>query len=46
MLKRTTNKIQRLGFGDKKIDAIKHQLIINGAVVEWVHNFFSHEDDI
>ena len=34
MLKRTTNKIQRLGFGDKKIDAIKHQLIINGAVVE------------
>ena len=31
MLNQTTNKIQRLGFGHKKIDAIKHQLIINGA---------------
>ena len=31
MLNQTTNKIQRLGFGYKKIDAIKHQLIINGA---------------
>ncbi len=31
MLNQTTNKIQSLGFGYKKIDAIKHQLIINGA---------------
>ena len=29
MLKQTTNKIQRLGFGHKKIDTIKHQLINN-----------------
>ena len=29
MLNQTTNKIQRLGFGYKKIDAIKHQLINN-----------------
>jgi len=32
MLNQTTNKIQSLGFGYKKIDAIKHQLIINGAL--------------
>jgi len=31
MLNQTTNKIQSLGFWYKKIDAIKHQLIINGA---------------
>ena len=31
MLNQTINKIQSLGFGYKKIDAIKHQLIINGA---------------
>ena len=31
MLNQTTNKLQILGFGYKKIDTIKHQLIINGA---------------
>ena len=41
MLNQTTNKIQSLGFGYKKIDAIKHQLIINGASALLVTTFFN-----
>ena len=39
MLNQTTNKIQSLGFGYKKIDAIKHQLIINGAGKQQLTNY-------